>query len=100
MFTLSIVFIVGNKSKSTFLALFHFTGLQSVVKEEDLLSDGEGAHTQAGLNTGLDPSSPAVTSQVILNGNNLLFQFLHNHCQLLAKFICLLQSTLALLLSI
>ncbi|XP_069997902.1 cyclin-D-binding Myb-like transcription factor 1 isoform X3 [Penaeus vannamei] len=42
-------------------------GLQSVVKEEDLLSDGEGTHTQAGLNTGLDPSSPAVTSQVILN---------------------------------
>ncbi|XP_071541548.1 uncharacterized protein [Panulirus ornatus] len=37
------------------------------VKEEDILSDGEGAHSQAGLSTSLDPSSPAVTSQVIIN---------------------------------
>ncbi|XP_068250982.1 cyclin-D-binding Myb-like transcription factor 1 isoform X2 [Palaemon carinicauda] len=39
----------------------------SNVKEEDVLSDGEVANTQTSLSTSLDPSSPAVTSQVILN---------------------------------
>lgn len=37
------------------------------MKEEDILSDGEVSHSQTGLATSLDPSSPAVTSQVILN---------------------------------
>ncbi|KAG7171810.1 uncharacterized protein LOC121862276 [Homarus americanus] len=37
------------------------------VKEEDILSDGEVSHSQTGLASSLDPSSPATTSQVILN---------------------------------
>lgn len=38
-------------------------GLGGGVKEEDILSDSEGGHT-----TTLDPSSPVVSSKLILNG--------------------------------
>lgn len=38
-------------------------GLGGGAKEEDILSDSEGGHTAT-----LDPSSPVVTSKLILNG--------------------------------
>ncbi|XP_064078267.1 uncharacterized protein LOC135195749 [Macrobrachium nipponense] len=47
--------------------LLEQANLQTAVKEEDVLSDGEVTNTQTSLTTSLDPSSPAVTSQVILN---------------------------------
>lgn len=42
---------------------FDLSGGLGGVKEEDILSDSEGGHT-----TTLDPSSPVVTSKLILNG--------------------------------